>query len=56
MTLLADPEDPAKFIQKASGRAPDFDLFSLMAPLSKCQPTSERSTGNKDSQTGHSGS
>lgn len=28
MTLFVDPEDPAKFIQKVSGKAPDFDVLS----------------------------
>ncbi|MET4209071.1 recombinase family protein [Bradyrhizobium sp. LA2.1] len=28
MTLFVDPEDPGKFIQKVSGRAPDFDVLS----------------------------
>lgn len=28
MTLFVDPEDPAKFIQKVSGKAPEFDVFS----------------------------
>lgn len=28
MTLFVDPEDPTKFIQKVSGKAPDFDVLS----------------------------
>lgn len=28
MILFVDPEDPAKFIQKVSGKAPDFDVLS----------------------------
>lgn len=28
MTLFVDPENPAKFIQKVSGKAPDFDVLS----------------------------
>ncbi|MET4220207.1 DNA invertase Pin-like site-specific DNA recombinase [Bradyrhizobium sp. LB14.3] len=28
MTLFVDPEDPAKFVQKISGKAPDFDVLS----------------------------
>ncbi|WP_354241233.1 zinc ribbon domain-containing protein [Bradyrhizobium sp. LA2.1] len=28
MTLFVDPEAPAKFIQKVSGKAPDFDVLS----------------------------
>lgn len=28
MTLFVDPENPAKFIQKVSGKAPDFEVLS----------------------------
>ncbi len=28
MTLFVDPEDPTKFVQKVSGKAPDFDVLS----------------------------
>lgn len=28
MTLFVDPEDPVKFIQKVSGKVPDFDVIS----------------------------
>ncbi|WP_375777833.1 recombinase family protein [Bradyrhizobium sp. ma5] len=28
MTLFVDPEEPAKFIQRVSGKAPDFDVLS----------------------------
>jgi hypothetical protein len=28
MTLFVDPEEPAKFIQKVSGKAPDFNALS----------------------------
>lgn len=28
MTLFVDPEDPAKFIQKVSGKSPEFDVLS----------------------------
>lgn len=28
MTLFVVPEDPTKFIQKVSGKAPDFDLLA----------------------------
>ncbi|SCB53804.1 hypothetical protein GA0061098_102111 [Bradyrhizobium shewense] len=28
MTLFVDPEDPTKFIQKVSGKVPDFDVLS----------------------------
>lgn len=28
MTLFVDPEEPAKFIQKVSGKAPDFEVLS----------------------------
>lgn len=28
MTLFVDPEEPAKFIQKVSGKAPEFDVLS----------------------------
>ncbi|WP_271528813.1 recombinase family protein [Bradyrhizobium sp. CCBAU 25338] len=28
MTLFVDPEDPAKFIQKVSGKAPDFNVLA----------------------------
>ena len=28
MTLLVDPEEPTKFVQKVSGKAPDFDVLS----------------------------
>ncbi|WP_338829954.1 hypothetical protein [Bradyrhizobium sp. 27S5] len=29
MILFVDPEDPAKFVQKVSGSAPDFDVLSV---------------------------
>lgn len=29
MTLFVDPENPAKFIQKVSGKAPDFEVLSV---------------------------
>ncbi|WLB05030.1 recombinase family protein [Bradyrhizobium elkanii] len=28
MTLFVDPEEPTKFVQKVSGKAPDFDVLS----------------------------
>jgi len=28
MTLFVDPEDLTKFVQKVSGKAPDFDVLS----------------------------
>ncbi|MGY3427858.1 hypothetical protein ACVWZW_008362 [Bradyrhizobium sp. F1.13.4] len=28
MTLFVDPEDPTNFIQKVSGKAPDFEVLS----------------------------
>ncbi|MCK1326366.1 recombinase family protein [Bradyrhizobium sp. 156] len=33
MTLFVDPDDPAKFIQKVSGKAPDFDMVSANGPV-----------------------
>ncbi|MCC8978679.1 recombinase family protein [Bradyrhizobium acaciae] len=42
MTLFVDPEDPTKFIQKISGKAPDFDMLSVdgtVAQLPADQPT-----------------
>lgn len=28
MTLFVDPEEPTKFVQKVSGKAPDFEVLS----------------------------
>jgi hypothetical protein len=33
MTLFVDPENPTKFIQKVSGKAPDFELVKLDGEL-----------------------
>ncbi|SFJ53717.1 hypothetical protein [Bradyrhizobium sp. cf659] len=42
MTLFVDPEEPAKFIQKVSGKAPDFDVLSadgIVVQLRADEPT-----------------
>lgn len=54
MTVFVDPEDPAKFIQKVSGKAPDFDVVSADGTVSNCRSMSQLWTGNKNSRTGHS--
>lgn len=33
MTLFVDPENPAKFIQKVSGKAPAYDVLSADGTL-----------------------
>lgn len=33
MTLFVDPEEAAKFIQKVSGKAPDFDMIAADGTL-----------------------
>lgn len=41
MTLFVDPEEPAKFIQKVSGKAPHFDVLSAdgsIVPLPADEP------------------
>ncbi|UGY27435.1 hypothetical protein HU675_0012100 [Bradyrhizobium septentrionale] len=38
MTLFVDPEDPAKFTQKVSGKAPDFDVLSADGTVVQLPP------------------
>ncbi|MET4455465.1 recombinase family protein [Bradyrhizobium sp. RT3b] len=45
MTLFVDPEDPAKFIQKVSGKAPDFEILSADGAVVQLPPNEESKEG-----------
>ncbi|WP_369720153.1 hypothetical protein AB8Z38_23495 [Bradyrhizobium sp. LLZ17] len=46
MTLFVDPDDPAKFIQKVSGKAPDFDALCADGTVVQL-PADEPALGEK---------